>query len=169
MIVDDLGNVGSGGATEARDTVTISVLQANDAPSITSPGPQTLDEDDANFYIPLIVTDVDADESPVDPMAAVTLVLKLTDAAGNLLTTAGTLTVRTDVPNGLDPTPVTGNGTLTGNGTAQVTMTGSPAEDHRDAAGRDRPALPAARRTSTVRCSWWPRSRTTATAAAAPA
>ena len=80
------------------------MLQANDGPSITSPGPQTLDEDNRNFYIPLIVTDVDADESPVDPKQAVTLVLKLTDGAGNPISTAGTLTVRTDVPNGLDPT-----------------------------------------------------------------
>ncbi|HPM81171.1 MAG TPA: tandem-95 repeat protein, partial [Candidatus Anammoximicrobium sp.] len=140
VTVDDLGNVGSGGAKQAQNSVTISVLQANDAPSITSPGPRTLDEDAPNYYIPLAVTDVDADESPVDPLRAVTLVLKLTDGVGNLLTTAGTLTVRTNVPGGLDPDPSspTYNGTLTGNGTAQLTITGSPAkitETLRDATG----------------------------------
>jgi hypothetical protein len=138
VAVNDLGNVGSGGALEAKQTVTISVLQANDAPVITSPGPQILNEDDPNFYIPLIVTDVDADESPVDPKQAVTVVLRLTDNAGNPLTTVGTLTVRTDVPNGLDPASGTGNGTLAGNGTAQVTITGSPVkitETLRDATG----------------------------------
>ena len=128
VTVNDLGNVGSGGVKEDRKSITISVLQANDAPSITSPGPQTLDEDNRNFYIPLIVSDVDADETPVDPKQAVTVVLQLTDGAGNPITTAGTLTVRTNVPNGLDPNPVTGNGTLAGNGTASVTIAGSPAK-----------------------------------------
>ena len=138
VTVDDLGNVGSGGAKQDSRTIAISVLQANDGPSITSPGPQTLDEDNRNFYLPLIVSDVDADESPVDPKRAVTVVLKLTDGAGNPISTAGTLTVRTDVPNGLDPTAGTGNGTLTGNGTALVTITGSPVkitETLRDATG----------------------------------
>jgi hypothetical protein len=128
VTVNDLGNVGSGGALEVKGTVTVSVLQVNDPPSITAPGSLILNEDNPAFYIPLIVTDVDADESPADPTMAVTVVLRLTDVAGNPLTTAGTLTVRTDVPGGLDPTPVTGNGTLAGNGTAHVTITGSPAK-----------------------------------------
>jgi len=125
VAVNDLGNVGAGGWMEKRETVTISVVPVNDAPSITSPGPQTLDENDTAFYMPLLVADVDAHENPQpDAAHAVTLVLKLTDADGNLLTTAGTLTVREDVTTGLN----SANGTFAGNGTAQVTLTGLPAD-----------------------------------------
>jgi VCBS repeat-containing protein len=124
--VNDLGNVGLGGPKSVEDSVTISVTPVNDPPSITSPGPLLLDEDQTDFYFPLIVTDVDADENPTDPKQAVSVVLRLTDMSGNPLSTAGTLIVRTDVPGGLDPTLGTGNGTLSGNGSHLVTITGSP-------------------------------------------
>ncbi|TVS14763.1 MAG: hypothetical protein EA424_18305, partial [Planctomycetaceae bacterium] len=124
--VNDLGNVGMGGPKSVEETVTISVTPVNDPPSITSPGPLVLDEDDQNFYFPLIVTDVDADEAPADPKKAVSVVLRLTDLAGNPKTDAGQLIVRTDVAGGLDPTEGTGNGTLSGNGSHLVTITGSP-------------------------------------------
>jgi len=56
--------------------------------------------------------------TPPGATRAVTLVLKLTDGAGNPVTTAGTLTVRRRRRR-----TQSGNGTFTGNGTAQVTLT----------------------------------------------
>ena len=56
-------------------------------PSILSPGQRTLNED-TNLSIPLIVQDIDADETPADPLQAVTVTLRLTDTSGQPSTAA---------------------------------------------------------------------------------
>ncbi|MCY2991105.1 MAG: Ig-like domain-containing protein [Planctomycetota bacterium] len=123
VLVDDQGSYGQGVPTTPSDSFSISVTPVNDAPLLQAPTSLTLNEDDPNYYIPIKVTDVDADEAPVDPKQAVTVRLRLTDASGiTPVTVAGKLWVDTTIPNGINLT----NGLLVGNGTPDVTLSGSP-------------------------------------------
>jgi VCBS repeat-containing protein len=118
--VNDRGNVGLGGALTTVQAIPLSVTPVNDPPKILSSGSQVLDEDQANFYLPIKVEDVDADETGV--AAPLTVRLVLTDPAGVPIgTTAGTLTVTPGIPGGL----LAGSIVPTGP-TGSVTLTGSP-------------------------------------------
>jgi VCBS repeat-containing protein len=123
VTVNDRGAVGSGGAQLITGIIPISLAQVNDAPSILTPGQRTLNED-TTLPIPLIVQDIDADETPADPLQAVTVTLRLTDTTGQPLTTAGSLSVNPAVPGGIEDGV---NGYITGSGSALVTISGSPA------------------------------------------
>ncbi|MCY2986728.1 MAG: Ig-like domain-containing protein [Planctomycetota bacterium] len=119
VTVNDRANGGTGGALHTSATMTISVTPVNDPPRILSPGPLVLNEEAANVFIPLIVQDVDADENPIFPVGnptPVTLLLTMTDTAGNRLT-GQHLRVDNSVVGG----------TVLGNDTEQVTIHGSPA------------------------------------------
>jgi len=123
VTVNDRGNVGAGGALQTKGTIPVSVRQVNDPPSIMGPTQRTIAED-TTTVIPLTIQDVDANESPANPLRPVTVTLTLTDTAGQPLGTVGTLTVKTDVPGGI----VHGvSGLIENNGTAAVTVSGSPA------------------------------------------
>ena len=100
VTVNDRGAVGSGGAQQVSGTIPISLAQVNDAPSILTPGQRTLNED-ASLSIPLIVQDIDADETPADPLRAVTVTLQLTDTSGQASTAFGTLSVDPAAPGGI--------------------------------------------------------------------
>jgi VCBS repeat-containing protein len=124
ITVNDRGNVGTGGILQTKGTIPVSVRQVNDPPSILGPSQRTLAED-TTIIIPLIVQDVDADESPADPLRPVTVTLTLTDMAGQPLGSVGTLTVNPSVTGGIE----TGvNGLIEDNGTAVVKVSGSPAK-----------------------------------------
>ncbi|TVS20550.1 MAG: tandem-95 repeat protein [Planctomycetaceae bacterium] len=123
VTVNDRGNVGIGGPLVVSESVTLSILPVNDPPRIQSTTQKTLLEDATNAYIPITVTDVDADENPADPLAAVTVTLRLTDAQGRPLTTAGTLAVSESVAGGIEHDV---NGRISGNETAALTISGSP-------------------------------------------
>jgi len=45
ILVDDLGNTGSGGALIDNGSITITVNPIDDAPTITNPGAQAVNED----------------------------------------------------------------------------------------------------------------------------
>jgi len=120
VTVDDQGAIGLGGPLQAIDFLPISVLAVNDAPEIAAPAWKFGIEDDPAFYIPMMVRDVDADEGGVLPPLTVTLTLA--DATGTPTTSAGVLHVRDDVTGGLDVADINDNGT------AVVTLSGSPTE-----------------------------------------
>jgi VCBS repeat-containing protein len=70
ITVNDLGNTGSGGALSASGSVAISILGANDAPTISAPASQTVNEDAALAFSSaggnaITVADVDAGSAPV--------------------------------------------------------------------------------------------------------
>jgi VCBS repeat-containing protein len=95
---NDNGNIGTGGALSASDTIDLTVAAVNDAPTIETPlGTLVFNEDATNAYIPLIVRDVDAGES----------------APGNvsvtLTVTHGKLHVREGVTGGLVAAQITAN------------------------------------------------------------
>ncbi len=86
MRSNDLGNTGAGGARTDTDTVTVTVTGVNDAPAITSPGPQTTDEDTPEVFNAtngntLAITDVDA--------ASLRVTLTVTNGALTLGTRTG--------------------------------------------------------------------------------
>ena len=58
--VDDQGNTGSGGAKTHSGTVAITVAAVNDAPVLTVPGAQTVNEDTLLSITGISVADVDA-------------------------------------------------------------------------------------------------------------
>ncbi|MGA1326333.1 MAG: cadherin-like domain-containing protein, partial [Rubrivivax sp.] len=95
MQSDDGGLSGAGGARSTTDTVEITIRPVNDAPRLTLPGPQTVEEDGLLSLTGLRVADVDADAAPI------TLTLAVAH---------GTLQVATDVPGGVGAAAVSGNG-----------------------------------------------------------
>jgi large repetitive protein len=123
VTVNDRGNVGIGGDLQDSASLTISILPINDPPGIVTSTQKNLLEDAQNAFIPMVVQDVDADENPKDALAAVTVTLRLTDAQGQPLTTVGTLAVSENVTGGIQHG---GNGRILGNGTAALTISGSP-------------------------------------------
>jgi hypothetical protein len=123
VTVNDRGNIGIGGVQEVSASATISILPINDAPLIQSTTQRTISEDAQNVFIPMVVQDVDADENPKDPLAAVTVTLRLTNAQGQPLTTGGTLAVLDGITGGIQNGV---NGRILGNGTASLTISGSP-------------------------------------------
>jgi large repetitive protein len=122
ITVNDQGNAGAGGPQQTVGTIPISVRPVNDAPTMMGPSPRTMNED-VTIVIPLTVQDVDANEAPADPLRPVTVTLTLTDAAGQPLNTVGTLSVDPAVPGGIEDGV---SGWIEGNGTATVSVSGSP-------------------------------------------
>ena len=88
-------------------TIALSIAAVNDAPVQTAPGALTVDEDTDLAVTGLHVADVDAADG----------VLRTTLSVG-----AGTLRVRADAPGGLAPSAIVGNGS------AQLTLTGTLAQ-----------------------------------------
>jgi VCBS repeat-containing protein len=123
VTVNDRGNVGLDGALQDSASLTISILPVNDPPGIATSTQKNLSEDAQNAFVPMVVQDLDADENPKDALAAVTVTLRLTDAQGQPLTTVGTLEVSENVAGGIQHG---GNGRILGNGTAALTISGSP-------------------------------------------
>ncbi len=106
MIVNDLGNTGTGGALTATDTATINITAFNDAPTATiTPGSYTVNEQ-TNLTLHgtgLSIADVDAGGAVV--------VATLNVGEGTLTATAGSTGV-----------------TISGSGTSTVTFTGTIAQ-----------------------------------------
>ncbi len=98
MRSEDGGHSGAGGARVTTDTVDITIRAVNDAPTLTLPSAQWIDEDTVLSLAGLRVADVDAGDAP--------LTLTLTVAHG-------TLQLATDVPGGVAAASVSGNGTAT--------------------------------------------------------
>ena len=97
--VSDLGNTGIfGGTGTDSDTVAITVNSVNDAPDITNPGPQQVNEETALAITGLSISDVDAGGASVE---------------ATLTVASGTLTL----------SQTTGLTFSTGDGTADTTMT----------------------------------------------
>lgn len=97
--VNDLGNNGEGGPLEDTEMVTLTVGPVNDAPVVTVPGDQTVAEDTAVVITGVSVADVDAGNEDVQ------VVLSVGDGILNV-----------------DDNP---NVQIAGNGTDEVTLTGS--------------------------------------------
>jgi hypothetical protein len=94
----DLGNTGSGGALTDTDTVAITVSAVNDAPQLSVPGAQTVDEDASETFAGgtlVSVSDVDAGGD------AVRVVLGATDGVLTLSGTTG-LTFTDGTSDGTD-------------------------------------------------------------------
>jgi hypothetical protein len=107
---DDQGNTGSGGAKTDTDTVGITVNAVNDAPVNTVPGAQSTGEDVALTFSSgntnaITVSDVDAAETPP---GNIQVELKVSHGTLSLSGTAGL--------------------TVSGNGTGDVTATGTAAD-----------------------------------------
>jgi len=106
VTTDDLGNTGTGGSKIDTDNVTINVTAVNDAPVNSVPGTQTLNEDTSLTFTggnAITISDVDAGSSDVQVTLAVT---------------GGALDV-VNIPAGL---------IVTGDNSANVTLTGTVAE-----------------------------------------
>src|SRR5262249_52530672 len=108
VTANDNGNTGPGGAMTDTETIAVTVNAVNDAPVVTEPGGQAVNEDTDLFATGSSVADVDA------------------GGAANFQVTLsalhGTIPLRTDVSGGLVA------GDVTGNGTASVTATATLAK-----------------------------------------
>jgi hypothetical protein len=107
VLADDQGHTGTGGAKTDTKTVAITVNAVNDAPQVTVPGAQSVDED-TDLAVPGVsVQDVDAGAESIQMTFSVL---------------HGKLTVKDSVAGGV---PASG---IVGNGTQQVVLTGSVAQ-----------------------------------------
>ncbi len=111
VLADDLGNFGGTNNQSATDTKTvrINIAPVNDAPRVAVPAVQPLavDEDTNLTNLGVTVTDVDATEG--------TGQVRVTATVAN-----GTLTVSTQVPNGVPSNQILNNGS------SSLIMTGTP-------------------------------------------
>lgn len=64
LLVDDRGNTGGGGPKTDEKTISVAVSPVNDAPSLTVPASQTVNEDEPLTLSQISVADPDADEIP---------------------------------------------------------------------------------------------------------
>ncbi|MCH5377790.1 MAG: cadherin-like domain-containing protein, partial [Planctomycetes bacterium] len=106
IIVNDLGNSGTGGAQRAVGTVPITVNPINDAPVIATPGTVTGLEDNDVAVTGVSISDVEIDASPV----------------------SGPMLVTLEVANGTIDVDETAGGTsvtIQGDGTSLVTLSGN--------------------------------------------
>lgn len=107
ILTSDLGNTGTGGTQTDSDTVDLLVEAINDAPVNTVPGsPLSVITESTLAITGLSLSDVDLGTQP----AIVTLAVL-----------HGAVTVRTDVPGGLQPADIAGNGTSSVTITAPLT------------------------------------------------
>ncbi len=100
-------NGGSSPFSTAWETASIIVAPVNDAPVVTVPGTQTVNEDTDLYVTGMAVSDVDAANDPI---------------MVTLTTTHGILTLRTDVTGGIEA------GEIVGNGTGAITVTSTVAK-----------------------------------------
>ncbi|TVS20292.1 MAG: hypothetical protein EA424_04710, partial [Planctomycetaceae bacterium] len=110
VVADDLGNSGTGGPWQDRQTIPMTVLPVNDPPEITLPDASELqvDEDQPLSITGVKVTDVDVLEGDPDreDYGVLTVVLAVEalaaeTAPGTPSTLAGTLAVLAGIPGGL--------------------------------------------------------------------
>jgi len=130
ITVDDQGNIGSGGSLVAAGSVDIDVLPVNDAPTLSLPAMQTVDEDTPLQIHGISIADVDVEDRPMTVTLSVsrgTLTLGtidgLTFAQGDgtndaQLTFSGTIT---DLNAALHA--LTYQGTLNANGPDRLEIT----------------------------------------------
>ncbi|NGM63449.1 T9SS type B sorting domain-containing protein [Sphingobacterium sp. SGG-5] len=102
VVINDGGNTGSGGALQDSETVTLQIIAVNDAPVATVPASIAIDEDVQTPLTGISFNDVDAG--------------------------SGNVTATFSVPSGT-LSAISGNGvTVSGPGTATLTLTGSIAD-----------------------------------------
>ncbi|MBW4468975.1 MAG: pre-peptidase C-terminal domain-containing protein [Stenomitos rutilans HA7619-LM2] len=121
--VSDQGATGSGPIGTDNRTLGITVTPVNDAPVITVPGSQTVDEDTNLTLSGVSVADVDANSTPItvtltatngtltlDPVVAGSSTLTITDTVTNINTAIANLTYRGKLNyNGADTITITAN------------------------------------------------------------
>lgn len=113
ITVDDLGNSGSGGPQQAFATIPITVNPVNDAPQITVPATQMVDEDEILIFPAggIRITDVDYTRGEVPADTVIQVTMSVND---------GILSVKTDVSGGVTL------GQISGNDTDTVVITATP-------------------------------------------
>lgn len=116
VTANDLGRSGTGNAQEDTKTVSITLTAFNDVPALTVPGPKTVTPNTDLFIPGISVNDVDAGDAEIQV---------------NLTVINGTLTLRTDVSNGLTAANIQNNNTKV------VTLTGSQAKINATLAASD--------------------------------
>ncbi|MCL4200996.1 MAG: choice-of-anchor L domain-containing protein [Pirellulaceae bacterium] len=104
IVVDDLGNTGTGGPRQDLQTVPLTVLAINDAPELTVPAAQQVDEDSVLVFPAgsIQVFDVEYDRGEVAADTPIELTLTVND---------GVLSILDDVTDGVLPGEIVGNGT----------------------------------------------------------
>jgi hypothetical protein len=104
IVVDDLGNSGTGGPRQDIQTVPLTVLAVNDAPELTVPATQQVDEDSVLVFPAgsIQVFDVEYDRGEVPADTPIELTLTVND---------GMLSILDDIAGGVAPDEIVGNGT----------------------------------------------------------
>ena len=110
---DDGGTANSGSDTSAAQTFIITVNAVNDAPTILAPAAQTTLEDTAKVISGLLFADVDVVVSNVTVVINGTTVTlpQSSEVTVTFGVAHGTVTLSTNVTNGLTTGQITGNGT----------------------------------------------------------
>lgn len=113
IVADDRGNEGTGGPRQERATVPLTVLAVNDAPQLTVPGAVTVVEDQVLVFPAggISVFDVEYSRQEVPSETPIELTLSVAN---------GVLAVREDVPGGVLP------GEIVGNGSGEITLLAPP-------------------------------------------
>lgn len=121
---DDGGTANSGRDTSAAQTFIITVNAVNDAPTILAPAAQTTLEDTAKVISGLLFADVDVVVSNVTVVINGTTVTlpQSSEVTVTFGVAHGTVTLSTNVTNGLTTGQITGNGTDTVSITAPLTV-----------------------------------------------
>jgi hypothetical protein len=115
MTSNDLGASGSGGPLKDIDTVAITVLQVDQPPVNTVPGPQTALENTPKVISGLSVTDADSGSSPITTQLTVAHGTLTVDTTGGVAQPSGAILL----PDGT---------VITGNGTSTLTILGNTAQ-----------------------------------------
>jgi hypothetical protein len=125
ITVYDNGNGGAGGElSSAEQTITITVSPVNDAPSITVPSGQTVDEDSDITITGFVIADIDVDEGD-GTVRAVVAVDNGTLALPEGATPAATLTIEgslAEVQASLDTLIYRGNENFNGSDELHITI-----------------------------------------------
>lgn len=121
---NDLGNFGLGGPLNARDTIEIAVTSVNDAPIITAPATQAMDEDSSVRFSgdagnQISVADVDASEG--------TGIVEVSLSADGALRLNGVTGLTFTAGDGTDDASMTFSGPLSAVNTALNGLTYTPA------------------------------------------
>ena len=119
VTANDQGNTGAGGPQTDSENIAITITPINDAPIVTVPGPQMLDEgDDASAILnALVIAGISVADVDVAETVGGTLIVTLSIPVGT-----GTLLVNAGVAGGVPA------GNIGTNGTRMITLTGTPVQ-----------------------------------------